>query len=324
MEKSNQGLKVGIFALLALVLAAALILNFSKSAGPWTPQIHVTFESTEVGGLASGAKVMIAGVPVGHVEAVDLGAGGRRVFIRCAILKKFSIHRDALVEIQQSGFLGDQYISITPTLNEGAVLEDGGKMDVVAPFNMIEAARKASGLMQRLDATAAKLDSAITRVDRVLLAEPVLRDLTNAFGNFNRISHRADAAIAEIQGLVASNSPAVGITLSNLNVFTVSLRDTATNISGVVDANKASVQTTLSNLATASDDLKQLSGDLRRGQGVVGALFKDPRMRSQVEGIVQNVGTVSSNLSRFGLLWKPKTFTPLTNDFRYPGRSPFR
>ena len=43
-------------------------------------------------------------------------------------------------------------------------------MDVVAPFNMIEAARKASGLMQRLDATAAKLDSAITRVDRVLLA----------------------------------------------------------------------------------------------------------------------------------------------------------
>jgi ABC-type transporter Mla subunit MlaD len=246
------------------------------------------------------------------------------MFIRCAILKKFTIHRDALIEIQQSGFLGDQYISITPTLNEGAVLEDGAKMDVAAPFNMIEAARKASGLMQRLDATAAKLDSAITRVDRVLLAEPVLRDLTNAFGNFNRISERADAAIAEVQSLVATNSPAVGITLSNLNAFTITLRDTATNISGVVDANKASVQTTLNNLASASDDLKQLSGDLRSGQGVVGALFKDAGMRTQVEGIVQNMGTVSSNLSRFGLLWKPKTTKPLTNDFRYPGRSPFR
>lgn len=267
---------------------------------------------------------MVSGVPVGHVEAVELGAGGRRVFIRCAILKKYPIHRDALVEIQQSGFLGDQYISVTPTLNEGAVLEDGGNMDVIAPFNMIEAARKASGLMQRLDATASKLDSAITRVDRVLLAEPVLRDLTNAFGNFNRLSQRADAALDGIQGLVATNAPVVGVTLSNLNEFSITLRQVATNVSGVVDANRGSIEVTLGNLAEASRDLKGFSADLRSGQGVVGALMKDEGLRLQMGEMVGNMVNVSSNLSRFGLLWKPKAVkAPLTNSL-YRGRNPFQ
>jgi virulence factor Mce-like protein len=324
MENSKQGLKVGIFAVVALVIGAVLILNFSKSSGPWTPQIHVTVESSEVGGLTAGAKVMMSGVPVGSVESLDLGADGRKVLIHCAILKKYRIHRDAKIEIQQSGFLGDQYVSITPTQNEGGVIEDGANLVAIAPFNMLEAARSAAGLLQRLDATASKLDSAVTRVDRVLLAEGALRDLTNGFANFNRLSERADAALLDVQSLVRTNSPAVGVTLSNLNEFAITLRGTATNLNGVVDANKVTIRTTLDNLAAASADVKGFTAELRSGQGLVGAAFKDEKMRDQFQSIVGNFNTVSSNLSRFGLLWKPKTVRALTTNSTYSGRSPFR
>lgn len=324
MENSKQGLKVGIFAVVALTIAAFLILNFSKSSGPWTPQIHVTVESTDVGGLTAGAKVVMSGVPVGSVESLALSADGRKVFIHCAILKKFQIYRDAKVEIQQSGFLGDLYVSVTPTRNEGGVVEDGANLEAIAPFNMLEAARSAAGLLQRLDSTAKKLDSAVTRVDRVLLAEGALQDLTNGFANFNRLSQRADAALADVQTLVRTNSPAVGVTLSNLNEFAITLRGTATNLNGVVDANKVTIRTTLENLALASADVKGFTAELRSGQGLVGAAFKDEKMRDQFQSIVGNFTTVSSNLSRFGLLWKPKTIVPLNTNSTYSGRSPFR
>jgi hypothetical protein len=59
-------------------------------------------------------------------------------------------------------------------------------------------------------------------------------------------------------------------------------------------------------------------------QGLVGAAFKDEKMRDQFQSIVGNFTTVSSNLSRFGLLWKPKTVVPLNTNSTYSGRSPFR
>ena len=37
-----------------------------------------------------------------------------------------------------------------------------------------------------------------------------------------------------------------------------------------------------------------------------------------------NLTTVSSNLARNGLFWKPRRVQPLTNTTGYPGRGPFR
>ncbi len=325
METSNKALKVGVFVVVSLTLFALLILNISKSAGPWTPQIRVTVESTEVGGLTSGAKVMMSGVPVGHVEELDLAADGRKVLVRCAILKRYRIFKDAQFYIQQSGFLGDQYLSIVPTKNEGPVLEDGALVVAQPPFDLQEAARSAAGLLQRLDSTAAKLDSAVARVDRVLLAEGALRDLTNGFSSFRRLSERAEMALADVQELVRTNSPAVGLTLSNLTDFSVSLKAVGTNLNGLLDANKGTVELTLSNLAEASGDVKAFTADMRGAQGVVGTLMKDEATKAQVQQMIGNFTVLSSNISRFGLLYKPKPVkTSSTNRVFGSPRNPFR
>jgi phospholipid/cholesterol/gamma-HCH transport system substrate-binding protein len=320
MEKSNPGLKVGAFALAALLLLAYIILSFAKSTTPWTSQTRITVESTEVGGLVAGAKVMMSGVQVGHVESLDLTADGKKVAVNCSILKRYRIRRDAKFEIQQSGFLGDQYVSIIPTRNEGDFLKDGEIVEAVAPFNMLEAARSAAGLLQRLDTTAAKLDAAITRVDRILLAEGALRDITNGIASFRSMAARADTTLGEVQSMVLTNAPGVGMTLSNLNAFTLSLRSIATEVGGVVEANRGSLHTTMSNLSDASADVKAFTAGLRSGQGLIAAALQDPGMRERFGMVMTNMATLSSNLSRSGIFWKPKTLTPLTNSTRGPAR----
>jgi phospholipid/cholesterol/gamma-HCH transport system substrate-binding protein len=324
METANSSRKVGVFVFVALLLLVVLILNFSKGASVWTPTIHVTIESQNVGGLKPGANVLMSGVPVGIVEEIDLAADGRKVLIHCRLEKRHQVHRDAKWEIEQSGFLGDQFVSIMPTLNEGPPLTDGANVKAVAPFNLQEAARSAVGLMQRLDATAGKLDSAVARVDRVVLSEATLSDLTNTVANLRRVSARADDTLVEFQLLVRSNSPAVSSTLSNLSVFSRTLTGVATNLNAVVDANKESLQASLGTLQSAVTDVKSLTSDLQAGKGLAGAVLKDDKLRNQAGEMVGNLVTLSSNLSRHGILWKPRNVKPLTNSTGYSGRSGFR
>ena len=75
----------------------------------------------------------------------------------------FLSEHETRFEIEQSGFLGDQYVSIIPLANKQPALADGSSVRAQSPFNLQEAARSAVGLMQKLDAAATKIDVAVGR-----------------------------------------------------------------------------------------------------------------------------------------------------------------
>ncbi len=324
MDSSRNATKVGLFVAGTLAVIAALLLNFSKGAGLFAPIYHIHVVSENVGGLIPDAKVLMSGVQVGSVEALDLAADGRAVSITLRILKKFPVHADARFEIEQSGFLGDQYVSIVPEKNIKDVLADGAHVTATKPFNLQEAARSAVGLMQKLDTAVERINGAVARVDKLLLNETVLTNLSATADNFRATSADAKAAVAEIRGVVATNAPMITLTLSNLNRLSFVLQGVATNLDGTLDSAKPALNATLSNAADATHDLKGLIAGLQRGEGPAGALLKDEGMRNQVGSVVTNLATVSSNLAKFGILYKPKTTTVLTNDTRYTGRGPGR
>jgi hypothetical protein len=53
---------------------------------------------------------------------------------------------------------------------------------------------------------------------------------------------------------------------------------------------------------------------------MAGAALKDEALRTQFGEMIGNLTTVSSNLAKFGLLYKPKTGIKQTNDLKYTGR----
>ncbi len=331
MESKSLSTKVGLFVIAGLVIIGALILNFSKGSSFWKPGRTIIVKSGNVGGLRPGAVVTMSGVRVGLVEDVLLSADGRSVLIHCRIESAIDIHSDARFDIEQSGFLGDQYIAIIPTENKLPALKDGDEVRAADPFNLQEAARGVMGLMSKLDATVTKVDSAVGRVDRILLAENALIDLTNTIANFRRMSERADRTLVEVEDLVRENRPGIGSTVSNLNalslrLITVSdqLGALAVNADSVVTTNKETLRETLLSLRDSAKGLKGITSDLQAGKGAVGALLKDDHLQLQVTTMVGNLNTVSSNVARHGLLWSPKRPTPLTNDTRYSGRGPLR
>ena len=120
MEKSRQEIKVGLFVFIGLVLLAVLLIQFSKGTSLFRGTYELRLHASNVGGLKQRASVLLAGVQVGDVSDIQLAPDGKSVTILLRIYKDYKIYHDARFVIQQSGFLGDQYVAIIPTANSAA------------------------------------------------------------------------------------------------------------------------------------------------------------------------------------------------------------
>lgn len=323
MERRIPTRSVGVFITVALTTVAVLILNFSKGAGVFSRRYRIYVEAVNVGGMKKGAPVSVSGVPVGHVDDIRLTEDGLRVLLDCRLSPQFKVYSNSVFEIEQSGFLGDQYVAIIPATNAvpgQGVLGDGATVKARAPFNLQEAARQAVALMARLEVAAGRIDDAVARVDTNLLSPASLATVTNTLAHLERVTRRADETMLDVQLLVRSNSPVAGQALSNFNAFSLTLSTVATNLDALVLTNQGQVRVAIDNFRQTSADLREVAAGVREGRGLVGELLRGERMPAKVDQILTDVGILSSNLSRFGILYKPKRITPLTNQSRYSGR----
>lgn len=305
MNQRRLLVRVGLFVVLGLILASVLVILFSKGFTLGKPTYEILMRTSNVGGIKRGAAVLMAGVPVGAVGPVDLTPDGRAVVVHLRILKNVIIRNDASFVIEQAGFLGDQYVSIVPTKNEGAVLKDGDLVSGAEPFNLQESARAATEFLRRADDTIRQLNAVVGRLDRTLLTEKNLTNVSVTLSNFRDISARVNGTSTRLDALIESNAPAVSMGVSNLVSFSDSLEQIAAELKQAVAANRDQATAAISNFNSASATVNRLLNDLASGQGLAGSLLHDAELHSQWRLTVSNLSVLSSNLNRFGLLYKP-------------------
>jgi len=309
MSKSRLEWKVGLFVFIGLVLLAGVLLELSKGLTFFRPTYEIYLRASNVGGLKTRAAVLMSGVQVGTVSDIKLAPDGKSVTISLRLYKQYEIHKDAKFLIDQSGFLGDQFVAIEPTNNEGETFRDQDHAEAQAPFNLQEFTRSATGFIARIDDTVKKLDDALANVTRLALNPETLTNLATAVGNLRGFSERALVVVDNINGLIATNGPAIGHSASNLVVFSQQLNQFADGLNGVLATNRESIYDAVSNIKTSSDTLKNLLGDVQAGKGLAGDLLENEQIATNVSQIVQNLSITTSNLNRLGLwgiLWQHK------------------
>jgi len=322
MSESRLAWKVGVFVLVALVVLAGLLIQFSKGAALFASTYEVLLKTKNVGGIKKGASVLMAGVVIGSVRSTELTADGQAVVVHLRIQKQYPIYGDANFYIEQAGFLGDQYVSIIPTTNALPALKPGSLVTCEEPFNLLEAARLATRFLQRVDFTAQKLNDAVVRLDGTLLAEKNLTNLTTGFANFKLVSEQALATVTNLDQLVTANAEAVSLGVSNLVAFSERLNLAAADLHELVSTNRDEVTALVKKIDSASGLVNDLLADMQAGKGLAGTLLKDARMQDQMNLVVSNLTVVSSNLARFGLLYKPRPprAAPVKLSLPFPGK----
>jgi phospholipid/cholesterol/gamma-HCH transport system substrate-binding protein len=308
-KKSRLEIKVGVFVFIGLALLALLVIQFSKGTSLFrgTYELHLT--AANVGGIKPRAAVLLAGVQVGSVTDVKINDGGTNVTMILKIYKDYPIYGDARFVIEQSGFLGDQYISVNPTDNKLPPLTNNADVSCDAPFNLQEVARSASGFIQQIDGTAKKLDASITDLRAQVLNAQTLSSFGVAMTNMRAFTAQALDAVQNINTLVATNGTQVGTAVSNLVYFSTQMTQLAASAENLLTTNGENIGVATKNIEDISVNLKQVSSDLRAGKGLAGTVLQNEELATNVQLIAANLAITSSNLNRqglWGILWSHK------------------
>jgi len=257
-------------------------------------------------------------VQVGNVSGIDLASDGKSVTIFLKIYNRYKIYHDARFVIQQSGFLGDQFVAIIPTTNSLPLLTNGGSVECEAPFNLQETARSAAGFILRIDDTAKKLDAAVGDVRRLVLNEETLTNFAAAIGNLRSVTEEATNTVANFNELVAANGAQINLAVSNVVFFSQDLIQLSDNARGIISTNGDEISDSIKNLHASTEQLKNVLNNLQSGQGLAGTLLNNEQLSTNVQTIAANLAVTTSNLNEYGLwhiLWRhsqapPSTTTP--------------
>jgi phospholipid/cholesterol/gamma-HCH transport system substrate-binding protein len=319
MRKSRFAGRVGLFVVVALIVFVGLVVVFTKGGG-LARTYDLRLRAETVSSLKKGSLVLMAGVPIGSVAGTELEPGGKGVFIRARIHQRYKIHADAKFRIEQLGFLGDQYIAVYPQANAAPLLSAGAQVPLEQPFDLQETARSATALVDEVKVIVKSLNDLAVRVDQKVLSE---RNLTNVNVTLNNLRVASDKVITMVDGvntLVQTNSASIFVSVSNLLHFSDQLSIVATELGQLVATNRIEFTKAINSLDNTAEVLERLAYSVEEGRGLAGALIKDDQLKDRIANIAENLQNVSSNINRFGLLYKPKQSRQPQKP-PYPGKS---
>jgi phospholipid/cholesterol/gamma-HCH transport system substrate-binding protein len=306
--KTRTEIKVGLFVLLGLVLAALLIIKFNKGSGPMTKTYHLRMQAKDVSGVIPGSFVLMAGVRIGSVERIELDSDSGSVMLVTRLLSKYRLRTDSKFMIKQSGFIGDQYIAAFQGKSD-KFLGNNETVQVEEPFDLGEVARSTGGLVKRVDTMVGQLSNAVDRVDKTLLAGETLTNLAKIVSNFHTVSETTLSTLRKVETLIDTNAPGINASVTNAQSFSAKLDGLATELRETLATNRTQLTASIKNIENATAKLDMAMGDVNAGKGLAGALIKNEQLSTDMSLIMSNLQVLSSNVNNkglWGVLRKPK------------------
>jgi hypothetical protein len=143
----------------------------------------------------------------------------------------------------------------------------------------------------------------------------------------NNLRVASDKVITMVDGvntLVATNSTPIFKSVSNLVHFSDQLDIVATELAQLVATNRIEFTKAINSLDNTAEVLERLAYSVEEGRGLAGALLKDDQLKDRITSLVADLQVAASNVSNYGLLYKPRKAPRAPQNPPYPGKSPIR
>jgi len=140
MQQNNIAETI-IGALVVAVAIGFLVFTYTRTGSGSLSGYEVNARLPKVDGLGIGTDVRLAGIKIGTVTDLTLDPKTYLVTVHMNVRDDIKIPTDSSVMVTSSGFLGSQYLSITPggdnqMMASGAFFESAqGSIDVMGLVN---------------------------------------------------------------------------------------------------------------------------------------------------------------------------------------------
>lgn len=298
--------RVGVFVLVGLAAFLGSIYALGARARLFEARYTIHADFVEVGGLAEGATVRLAGVQIGRVSGVHLpGQPGGRVRVDLTIARRYAdrIRQDSVARIETQGLLGDRIVEITVGSASAPPVPAGATLASRDPFEMSRVLDEGAQTVRHVAALAQSLQ----RATEAFGHSRVLEDIAAAAA----AARRAADGFAGVMGRIERGEGWARVLLQEEPVALRRLDALIASARAVVDRvergeGAAGVLTSAESGAAARrflaalDRLTGLAERAAAGEGLLPALLLDPRYRETADHLrdtVANLKTLSDRLA---------------------------
>lgn len=297
--------RVGIFVIVAVLAFLGTIYALGARARLFEARYTIYAEFTQVGGLAEGATVRLAGVQIGRVHDVKLaGEPGGKVRVSMSVAKQYAnrIRKNSVARIATQGLLGDRIVEITVGTADAPPLQPGEAIAAREPFELADAISQSVETVKGITALADALRKTAETLNQSGLIEDASVTVKAARGLTDRLTRFADQ-VEKGRGWAHAmlyEEPAALRRLNDTLASTQKLLDRIERGEGAVGVLTSDHSTeSARRLVALMDRVGRLGEPGRTDDGLLAALLFDPKYRTvldEVRETARNLRTVSDRV----------------------------
>jgi len=271
--------KLGMFAIIGLVVFAGAIYFVGKQKNLFGSTFHLSAQFKSAGGLKEGNNIRFSGINIGTVNAITLKDSF--VIVDMVIKKKVQefIKTDATAIIGGDGLMGDKVLTITPGTFSKTHVKDGDQILTKKAIDMddIMASLKtnvdnAGIITAQLAAFTFKMNNGNGILSKVMEDETLSNSLQSTLTNLQNTSKQfSDFSIS-------MNSKKGALSLINDQAFSNEIRQT------------------VSNLQSTSDQFALFSTKMNDGNGTLSRLVTDENIGKTLDSTMYNIQQATKKL----------------------------
>ncbi len=290
--KRRDEVLVGIVATIAVGLAVVGSLFLAR--GGLLPG-YVLYSRFDWGsGLRQGQPVMLSGVSVGYVDAVDINRDGK-LLVTMRIYNRYQVPDGTTSKVAPNGVFGDMMVAMTPSKPTDVFFAEGDTVPAGPPSVGL------GEVLEKVDAISQDI-AALTKALRTELVED------GGLKDIRRTVQSANALIVQLNEIAAVQSAELTRTQRSVQRLANAVD------SAQVDSTVRAIGALARNVSALTTDLqgttKQLNGilaKLEQGEGSAGKLLTDEGMYRDVRGLLQRLDSLTADFQK-----NPRKYINLT------------
>jgi len=318
MDKKRLSLefKVGLFAIIALLLIFVFIFTQTKK-GQWRGyEIGVTFDY--IGGLDIGAPVRLSGVRIGEVRSIEiLPEPFPKVLVKLRLKRDVKIAKNSRITIRTLGIIGEKYVEILPS-TEKEYISKGEIIEGVNPLSLEKFVTIGQDAILNLNSILTDLRKLTSDVKIQKNVREIVNETTKAVKQMNTVlaeldtlSNSIDKTNKEIRKVITENSPRIAKVLDNTNTLVLTskseIEKTMGEIRKFAETGK-DVKKAIAKLESTTDKVNTFFEKLQ-SEGLIAQVMEDKDLLKQIKTEVEHLQNTTLKLKD-----SAESFTKMTEN----------
>ncbi|OIO54098.1 MAG: hypothetical protein COX57_05480 [Alphaproteobacteria bacterium CG_4_10_14_0_2_um_filter_63_37] len=283
-------LRVGLLTLIALSVLATLSLQikplhlFSGEQG----EIVARFASVE--GLTPKASVLVAGVKVGRVRAINLRDG--QAFVTIALDQPVQITQGTQAHVRGGGLVGERYVVLTVPL-DAPVLAQGATIEGRQEPSMGQVMEQVSDIARDVKSVTEGLRAALGGEEG---ADRVQRFMDNLDAVSASLKHILSDDEAQLRGASKDLATVLDALARDLPDTVADTKRAMGGLREVMDQRQGDLSGAITALRSAAERIDRLAKQVEEGDGSAARFIRDPSLFDEVRDAAASIKRVSQAL----------------------------